>query len=247
MHIDFRMSLWNYIHYANCPPLEGAIAEIRALGFGAELWDQWRNETGLFSPAQRDRMKALVEDMNVSMHTIMPRGRAMTWEENVEQIDTAAYVGADTIVAHVCSTGVGESDPDYGLMRDVVNYAEDKGVTLAIENGDAHAIGRALPEVPNLKTCLDTGHVYNDGFTMPEVLGIMGDRIVHLHLQDRLPHFDHYIPGTGIIPGGDWKLLFTHLKRIDFTGAGVFELRPRRPDVSAKEGRSFVESMIERI
>ncbi|MEW6359804.1 MAG: sugar phosphate isomerase/epimerase family protein [Planctomycetota bacterium] len=245
MHIEFRMSLWNYIHYASCPPLEGVMAEIRGLGMGAELWDRWRDQTGLFSPAQRDRMKALVEGMKVSMHTIMPRDRAMTWEENVEQIDTAAYIGADAIVAHVSSTGIGAPDADYRLLRDAVNYAEDKGVTLAIENGDAHAIGRALPEVPNLKTCLDTGHVYNDGFTMPEVLGIMGDRIVHLHLQDRLPHLDHYVPGTGIIPQEDWKLLFAHLKKINFQGAGVFELRPRRPDVSVKEGMAFVEAMAE--
>jgi len=243
MNIDYRISLWNYVHFASGPSLEDAIAEIRSLGYGAELWDRWRGEQGLFSPAQRDRVKGLVEGMNVSMHTIMPRGRPMTWEENCEQIDTAACVGADTIVAHVTSTGIGAPSPDYALLRNVVAYAGDRGVTIAVENGDAHAIERALPEVAGLKTCLDTGHVYNDGFTMPECLRIMGDRLVHMHLQDRLTHLDHYIPGTGIIPDGDWRLLFTHLKNTDFQGAGVFELRPRRPDVSAREGRAFVESI----
>jgi sugar phosphate isomerase/epimerase len=247
MNIDYRISLWNYVHYASAPPLEEAIGEIRSLGFGAELWDRWRDETDLFGPGQRDRMRDLVTGMNVSMHTIMPRGRPMTMDENRAQIDTAAFIGADTIVAHVTSLGIGGEAPDYDAARDVIAYAGDRDVTIAVENGDAHAIERALPEVEGLRTCLDIGHVYNDGFTLPECLRIMGGRLVHLHLQDRLPHFDHYIPGTGIIPVEDWELLFGHLKAMDFDGAGVFELRPRRPDVSAREGKAFVESIRSRV
>jgi sugar phosphate isomerase/epimerase len=244
MKLDYRISLWNYIHYANAPSLEVVIREIRDLGFGAELWDPWRQENGLFRPEQRERLRRLVEGMKVSMHTIMPRAGILSREETLMQIETAAFIGADTIVVHPSTMGVNGPSPDYTLVKEAVAFATERGVTLAMENGDVHAIERTLPHAPALKTCIDIGHVYNDGFTLPECLRIMRDRLVHLHLQDRLPEGDHHTPGTGTIPRQDWEMLVTTLKEIAFQGGAVFEIAPRRPKITAREARTFLDSLL---
>ena len=72
-------------------------------------------------------------------------------------------------------------------------------------------------------------------------LSAFGDRLCHLHLQDPEPDADHWELGTGTNRPEDWLRLKEHLEGIDYGGAAVFEIRPRRPAATAARSVRFFE------
>ena len=250
MHIEYSISLWNYIHYTGVQSLEREIALIRGQGYGVELWSAWREERDLFDAVGRARLQRILRGMRVSLHTAVVN----TFELHQKQIDAAADLGAEVVVLHtddlVAKDGV---SLDLSLARDVVAYAVEHGVRLALENGQRPFLMQAVEEVDGLGVCLDVGHVYLTKDPMSSFLEALRDRIIHLHLQDVLSEAevglpgvadDHYIPGTGGIPEADWRLLAATLKEIDFQGIGVFEIRPRNPLQTALQGTRFMEQIL---
>ena len=68
-------------------------------------------------------------------------------------------------------------------------------------------------------------------------------RIVHIHVQEALAETDHYVPGTGIIPREDWERVMEGLESVSFSGAMVFEIRPRSPLQTAEAAVEFLEGL----
>ncbi len=129
-------------------------------------------------------------------------------------------------------------------------YAKERGVTLCLENGPLSMIERAIGNVDGLMVCIDTGHTYLDSprpgqapTGLRPYLDSLKDRIRHLHIQDTLPEGDHYTPGTGTIPRKDWEYLLDTMRRINFDGACVTEIRPRRPVRITLDTFAFLESL----
>jgi sugar phosphate isomerase/epimerase len=188
--------------------------------------------------------------MPVTMHSAIVR----TFEEQRAQIETASDLGAGVLVVHSDEFFVGDSRHlDVALCRDVVAYAGEHGVCIALENGQLPFLEEALAAVEDLRFCLDVGHVYLTDGTMQAFLAALAGRIVHLHLQDILTPaeaglpgagLDHYTPGTGGIPLEDWRLLAAYLQEIDFDGTAVFEIRPRNPYQTAILGRRFFNGLL---
>lgn len=252
MHIEYAISLWNYRHYAGLEDLEHQIALIRRQNYGVELWADWRAGEDLFDQANRERLRPLLEGMTVSLHTSLGN----SFVQHQKQIDAAAAWGGRVVVVHsrdLVSNADGRLD--VGLTRDVVAYAAEHHVQIALENGQLPFLLGAVQAVEGLGVCLDVGHVYLTPDPMRDFLEAFRDRLIHLHLQDvltpaerGLPETgdDHYIPGTGGIPVADWELLADTLRAIDYDGIAVFEIRPRNPLQTALLGTRFMHRLVNR-
>jgi sugar phosphate isomerase/epimerase len=252
MRIQYAISLWNFGHYARVGSLEQELGKIRKLGYGVELWGRWHDIQDLYGESQRARLKAALGDMTVSLHT----GFVHSFAGHKEQVDAAHDLGARILVAHSDEFYAdGGGILDVGLCHEVVAYAADQDVCVALENGQLPFLAEAIAAVDGLRICLDVGHVYLTDVPLRDFLAALKARIVHLHLQDilsplevDLPHAgaDHYILGSGGIPGEDWELLTATLQEIDFDGTAVFEIQPRNPYQTAHLGRRFFDSLLHR-
>jgi len=105
-------------------------------------------------------------------------------------------------------------------LRGCLDYAEGKQVTLALE--DHPIVGWDLEEFmkilellddERLKVNLDTSNVHPD--TVVELAGRVADRVVHLHVKDRLKNDHGIVIGTGEV---DFEGIFKHLKNAGFDG-----------------------------
>ena len=240
MELDYRISLWNYFWYMTKGSLEDVAEEVRAGGCGIELWARWRDTDNLYAPRYRDRLRALVGGMKCSLHGRGGKGL----DEHVEQIETARHIGADVIVVHLGHFPGGDGEADLDMMKEATLRARDAGVRLALENGPPDGLARAFDHVGDaLGFCLDTGHRQGLARPVPEFLEMFGDRLIHVHLQDPEEEADHWELGTGMNTPEEWRCLKEHFGRIDFSGAAVFEIRPRRPVAVAKRSIRFFENV----
>ena len=243
MQIRYSVSIWNYTHYASIPSLDEIIDELRALDYGIELWPSWEWEAPLKDRETRAHIREKLTGMRVSLHT----GGVATREEHAAQIDMASELGASVLVLHPSDLqGTDRRRPDLDLSHWVANYAIDRGVKPALENGQYPFLREVFENVPQMSACLDVGHVYLTDQPMARFLELMGPHLVHVHLQDIIsaperslpnPPQDHNIPGTGGIPEADWRLFIAKLRELDFDGTGVFEIRPRSVLQSALLGK----------
>ena len=250
MKLQYAISLWNYSHYPGTGTLEQELGRIRELGYGVELWAQWQSGPSLYEKSERARLKAALGGMPVSLHSAIVR----SFDEQRAQIDAAQDLGAGVLVVHSDEFYAGDGrELDATLCRDEVAYAGERGVCIALENGQLPFLEQALAAVEDLRICLDVGHVYLTDATMQAFLDGLKGRIVHLHLQDILTPaevglpgagMDHYTPGTGGISLEDWHLLAATLQELDFDGTAVFEIRPRNPYQTASLGRRFFDGLL---
>jgi sugar phosphate isomerase/epimerase len=255
MKLDYSLSMWNYEAYTWPKTFEDAVAEIRRSGYGVEIWPNWKSDKNLFAPENRDRLVSLIKDMPSSFHGGTD---AMTLDEHKIQIDAARDTASSVIVVHANTLGLDEQPPhDYGLAREVVVYAKTQGVTIALENGGSSggrldSLSHTLDNVPDMRACLDIGHVFFvHDHPLKEYLERLDRQIVHLHLQDvylvpgtrRAKDDSHRTPGQCDISVPDWQMLFSKLQKIGYKGHAVFEIRPFTPDEIAAQATEFLESI----
>jgi len=250
MKITYSISLWNFYHYSRQPSLERVIQTVRQAGYGIEIWGAWGDELNLYDAVGRKRLATMTEGMTVSLHSNVAQKR----EQMLEHIDTAAAIGGRVIVLHPDDLAIADDrkKPNLDYARWAVEYADRRGVRLALENGELGFLCETIEAVDGLGFCLDTGHPYPGG-SIADFLNALKHRLIHLHLQDILPQAeknvpdafgDHYILGTGGIPAADWQNLSHTLKEINFDGIGVFEIHPRNPLQTAFLGRGFIEGLV---
>ena len=157
MRIEYAVSIWNHTHHAAVGGIEEEIALIREHDLGVELWGTWRHEDDLYSEENRARLRPALLGMTVSLHSAFGR----CWDHHRRQIDAAADWGAQVIVLHssdlIPEAGGGL---DAGLAREVVAYAAERQVRIALENGQLPFLMEAIEAVEDLGICLDVGHIY---------------------------------------------------------------------------------------
>lgn len=253
MQLQYAVSLWNFIHYANSPDL-GEIADIlRANNLGIELWNALFEGFNLNDSVTQQSVRGLFAGIPVSYHTEIGK---ISKSFHQKQIDTAAAVGAHTLVLHSDNLYFQNTkELDVDLAGFVVESAKSSNIEIVLENGQLPFLSNAIKQVPTLKICLDVGHVYLTTEPMSAFMEQLGACITHLHLQEILSPLergllgqsgiilDHYIPGTGGIPIADWTLLFETLKARNYNGMAVFEIQPRKPLQTAVIGRDFINGL----
>ncbi len=146
--------------------------------------------------------------------------RAAAVDLNIEQLHSAASLGAKYIVMHP-SEPVQEPDRLYRRrnagrgLRELTRVAEDLGVALAIENLPTGFIAADVEELMWLVegcesdaagVCFDTGHAHLLHLPLSRFLRRIGDKLLTIHWHDNDGTYDqHRLPGQGTI---DWPDFF---------------------------------------
>lgn len=228
-------------------PLEDAVRFAKEQGFAAfEVWADHPHahpdETS--ADARTSIKRELAGFTRVSVHG--PLGNASLasinpgiWRESVRQhlrtVELCSDIGASVLVVHPGDLRDARFAHDFrALSLEALNQlaarAEGLGVTIAVENcGPYHAgIDRTAADLEalvagvgskHLMACLDTGHGALNGNTA-DLVRLLGDRIVHLHVHDNHGRRDEHLPvGRGTI---DFSVLAPLLSR--FEGMAIAEV-----------------------
>jgi D-psicose/D-tagatose/L-ribulose 3-epimerase len=151
-------------------------------------------------------------------------------------------------------------------LKVVAHYAEEKGVTLALEplnrfessfiNLTSQAIElMQLVDSPRLKLMMDTFHANIEEKSLGRAIEAAGKDLVHVHANEN----DRGTPGTGHVA---WAEIASALKKVKYSGALVIESfstevreiaraaavwRPLAPspDSLATEGLAFLKRLME--
>lgn len=116
------------------------------------------------------------------------------------------------------------SDAGYTHFRELVDYADSKGVKIAFENQRKLAnIAFAMEEYPTACFCWDVGHeaCFADG---REYMPLFGSRLVALHIHDNFAIHNedrHMIPFDA---GLDFEKAASHIAKSGFDGTVMLEL-----------------------
>ena len=157
----------------------------------------------------------------------------LIYKELIRSIDTAAAVKVKTVIVHVSSGWNAPKVNDLGLSRydSLVDYAKEKGVTLAFENlrklGNLACLMDRYENCDNVAFCYDCGHEHCYTVTVPYA-ELYGDRFLCTHIHDNfgLPGKGkdgdlHLMPFDGDI---DYKKMMDSLNRIGYKGSLMLEI-----------------------
>ncbi|HUI69953.1 MAG TPA: sugar phosphate isomerase/epimerase family protein [Spirochaetia bacterium] len=150
-------------------------------------------------------------------------------------------------------------------LKQVARYAEDKGITLALEplnrfessfvNLTEQAIELArMIDSPRMKVMMDTFHANIEEKSLGKAIELAGSLLVHMHANEN----DRGAPGSGHV---SWSEIAPALKKISYNGALVIESfstevkeiaraaavwRPlaASPDALAREGLAFLKRLM---
>ena len=236
------VSTWSYlVTYRAKADLTSAIEQIKADGFGIELWAKWGACPEEFD---RERWPALKEMLGGCARVSVHAGE----KDNILQdIELAAYMNAEVLVVHGSNLGlpVANDEPVEGWNKaeEVAAYARERDVAVAFENGPPAVMREAVKRL-GLGVCIDIGHAYlgqPDPRDRPALalLEEFGDSIIELHLADNHTVTDeHLMPGDGV---ADWPGICEWIHRTEFAGPCVLELDTPDPRESALITRRFIE------
>jgi sugar phosphate isomerase/epimerase len=114
-------------------------------------------------------------------------------------------------------------------LRVLARACSQMHLTLIVETPLPHLVGGHPDEFSSIVgaldrsvgVCLDTSHA-TLGRHWDRLIGLVGERVIHVHANDHRGHFDdHLAPGDGII---DWTHIRDTLRQVGFQGWIVVEL-----------------------
>lgn len=139
-----------------------------------------------------------------------------------------------------------------GSLGELLEYAEKKAVRVGIEYEPGLLIEccaelLVLLDQMNsnyLGANLDLGHSHVLGEDAGWVIGALGSRIFHIHIEDiRAKKHYHLVPGTGDM---DFSGLFGFLDAQDYKGFATVELYtyPHEPEEAARQSLDYLKSCL---
>lgn len=153
-----------------------------------------------------------------------------------------------TAVLHLCSSETPPEPNPLGIerLKRLVGLAEDKGVSLALENLRTTRFNSYVQQKiqsKNLGYCYDSGHQL---WKTPDrqILEEYGEKLMALHLHDNSGLDDeHLLPFDGAI---DWKKIMLQLKKTGYRGALALEVRNTGYERYANDPSAFLAVAFER-
>ena len=188
---------------------------------------------------------------------------AARFEEIVQAMRNAAYLGAPMIVVHCCChldgtvEGNLERMFEYNLdfYRRLIPYAEECGIKIAIENigrlsrptstSTPEGLNRLFDTLNNpvFTVCFDVGHCLLQGVDPAEAIRTIGHRLVdgctHVHDNDGVGD-NHTLPYYGKV---EWESVMQALADIDYQGDLNYEASAflkRVPDALCPDGLAYM-------
>jgi sugar phosphate isomerase/epimerase len=253
--LQLNVSTWNYACVDNSVRLKDAVTKTKENGFGVELWLNWPQEPEVFARDNWKEVKGWLAGVKrLSVHSKCDN---KDWASITNEIELSSFLKADLLVVHVLNFGVVETanklEIDESYFYEVLRFAEDHNVTLALENGYLSSLQRfcALAGPERLKVCLDIGHANTSQAGMETgaleaFIGEFADRIIHLHFHDNHGKIDeHLVPGEGSI---DWRRVLRLLSDAGIPLAGALELRSNIRDAEEAyfKAKTFLEDALEK-
>ena len=176
-----------------------------------------------------------------------------------EAIDTAAALDVPSVIMHVSSGWECPEINEIGLARfdSLVEYAIEKGVTLAFENlrrvGILSYFVDRYRKIDNVRFCYDSGHEH--GYTKNiRWMDIFQNKMIATHIHDNMsrPDYDesfdpdtHFLPFDGTC---DYERMMRDLDKYGFEGALVLEVNNvSRPEYKEWSYEEFLATCYERI
>lgn len=176
-----------------------------------------------------------------------------------ESVDVAAACDVSAVVTHVSSGWQAPPVNDLGLSRfdALVDYAAEKGVTLAFENlrmtGNLAYLADRYEHRDNVRFCYDCGHEHCYTKTVPWI-DIFTDKIIATHIHDNLsrPFGDkttdpdlHWLPFDGTF---DYHEMMRKLDKYGYAGPLLLEVfRNARADYKELTPEEFIATSYDRI
>jgi sugar phosphate isomerase/epimerase len=186
-----------------------------------------------------------------TLMTSEPAGRAKRIEFYKHCIDAACELGSDcvSIWSGILRDGVDAAAAMarlIGGLREVLNYADEKQMTIGFELEPGMFIDTmaryrqllAAVDHPRFRLTLDIGHLHCQGETpIATQIAHWGDRLVNVHIEDmRAGVHEHLMFGEGEI---DFPPVLKELKRVGYTGGVHVELSRHSHDGPAAAARAF--------
>lgn len=263
MHIAHHIMTWSGWYARQQQPfdLDAALSEIKAAGYdGVELGG---DEQSLGDPVA---LRGRLADHGLALAAWGSNVTANPWPPNTEQyhreLDYAAALGVRTIA--VCGGFLPEQrratfDSDYALFAEnlgaACDYAARHAQTIAF-HPHCGCIVETIAEVeqlwrylPNLKLCVDTGHLAAVRCDPLALIERAPDKIAHIHLKDWSSAQRRFAELGEGDAGLDFARLLEQLQAIGYSGALVVERDdpPGPPIDSARISRRLLQSLEARV
>jgi sugar phosphate isomerase/epimerase len=154
---------------------------------GVELRPQFWADKERELPAARDR--AAHHGLLVTYATM---GRLFDTDPASlrQDIDDAAALGSPLLRIFPGPVPADDNDAEWERGRAIARYADERGITLALENfvgtpgGTLAEIEKGLKRIPALMTNIDIGNYPRHHQDVPAAIRAIGDRAVSAHLKD---------------------------------------------------------------
>ena len=177
---------------------------------GVEL----RRETWPELDREREAVARYMADAKLlvtyATHTTLFDRSAQGQQQLCQDIETAATLGAELVRFFPGLVPEVDDDPAWMVAKEIVDYAAERGITIALENY-ARTPGGTLAEIQNvltrlespaLCTNLDIGNYPNHGQDVVAAIDSLADKIIASHVKDKTanPADPPTVLGAGILP-----------------------------------------------
>ncbi len=242
---EYAFSTWTL----ESMPLKEALQLIRRYDFtDLELWANCVHLDPSLSP-DLGQVKTLLKENGQTVHSIhstfsFPQARGLEeaafraqrmacWKENLDQCQA---LEAPIMVIHAVGLGYAYPPQQAHIVRDCLaelcEYGQHRGVDIALENiASGTKPGELLCtlenqvkifDIPELRFCLDIGHVALNGGVMEREIDCAAEKLVTFHVSNNDGLHDlHNTPDCGEL---DWGAIHDYARHAGYQGKFVFEI-----------------------
>ena len=236
-------------------PLDAQLPLIGQAGFTHVSLGSDRNHFDYLSTGQRARLKELLRRAGLQLDTLHgPRLHQVADDMLAQVVRAAADLSVPVVVVHAGPFDLAATDLAGHRTRTlntcgaIEPLLRATGVRMALENvlpGPATQLVRsALAQLDPtcFGFCYDSAHDQIDGPRPFDLLADLQDRVIAVHLSDRVRAFtDHVLPGEGFIA---WEALLRLLRASPFAGPLLLEVLVTHS--SYKDATVFLQQAHER-
>jgi len=239
--------------------LDTLLSEVKAAGYeGIELGG---DEAKLGKPAE---LQKRLDDHGLSLAVFNASVTANPWPANTEDyrrsMTYAAALGIKTIMVCGGFFGYGRRtvfEADYKLfalnLTAASEFAAQHGQTIAYHPHlgcmveTAGEVARLLRYIPNLRLCVDTGHLIAAGTDPAALIREYGAKIIHVHLKDWNPEAQQFCELGQGKAGLNFPAILRALRDVSYAGWLSVERDnvQMEPMDSAKMSRQFLSSCLD--
>jgi inosose dehydratase len=241
-------------------PVDEALAHLAKLGFdGVELTviPGYTTELSKLDAVERKRIRQLLEEHQLILSAIAAHSSLLSGDPAAHTANMARLKGAVDLAVELMqkdimpavNTTPGGRPEEWDTVRDLlvertrelVEYAQAQGVTIAMEPHVGAVIDTPekvlklleLVDSPFLKVNFDISHFDIVGLTIEETVAALAPHTVHTHVKDqrgRVPNYEFLIPGEGAF---DYVSYLKAMQAYGYKGFITVEVSvmvQRRPD-----------------